>query len=195
MRYGCSSCCLRRIAQDSGKSCKFMLRGSSYCCVISCETSLRNQSSAGCGTHCSGFYLVRAARTAAKLEETTALQPRRTLASTRYFWDQVRLNFLREGTIDPKQEGVELHLVFGEALRETNSSAAVFSGVGADAIQQTHRVSPHVLCPHPAFLPPFCVSGTMKISKLLTGNPNRKFESPSRHQYVLGIISPDKGRA
>ena len=45
--------------------------------------------------------------------------------------DQVRIKFLREGTIDPEQEGVELHPLIGEALRETNSSAAVLSGVSA----------------------------------------------------------------
>jgi hypothetical protein len=45
--------------------------------------------------------------------------------------DQVRLKFFREGIIDPEQEGVKLHPVIGEALRETNSSAAVLSGVGA----------------------------------------------------------------
>ena len=45
--------------------------------------------------------------------------------------DQVRLKFLREGAIDPEQEGVELHPLIGEALRETNSSAAVLSGVSA----------------------------------------------------------------
>ena len=45
--------------------------------------------------------------------------------------DQVRLKFLREGMIDPEQDGVELHPVIGQALRETNSSAAVLSGIGA----------------------------------------------------------------
>ena len=45
--------------------------------------------------------------------------------------DQVRLKFLREGIIDPEQDGIELHPVIGEALRETNSSAAVLSGKGA----------------------------------------------------------------
>lgn len=45
--------------------------------------------------------------------------------------DEVRLKFLREGIIDPEQEGIDLHPVIGEALRETNSSAAVLSGRGA----------------------------------------------------------------
>jgi hypothetical protein len=45
--------------------------------------------------------------------------------------DQVRLKFLREGTIDPEQKGVELHPVIGEALRETNSSTAIVAGVRA----------------------------------------------------------------
>lgn len=45
--------------------------------------------------------------------------------------DQVRLKFLREGILDPDQEGIELHPVIGEALRETNSSAGVLSGRGA----------------------------------------------------------------
>jgi len=45
--------------------------------------------------------------------------------------DQVRLKFLREGIIDPEQEGIALHPVIGEALRDTNSSAAVVSGRGA----------------------------------------------------------------
>jgi hypothetical protein len=45
--------------------------------------------------------------------------------------DQVRLKFLREGAFDPEQEGVQLHPVICEALRETNSSAAVLSGRGA----------------------------------------------------------------
>ena len=45
--------------------------------------------------------------------------------------DEVRLRFLREGTIDPEQEGIELHPLIGAALRETNSSAAVLSGVSA----------------------------------------------------------------
>lgn len=45
--------------------------------------------------------------------------------------EQVRLKFLREGSIDLEEEGIELHPVIGEALRATNSSAAVLSGVGA----------------------------------------------------------------
>jgi hypothetical protein len=44
--------------------------------------------------------------------------------------DEVRLKFLQEGIFDPGQEGIELHPVIGEALSETNSSAAVLSGRG-----------------------------------------------------------------
>jgi hypothetical protein len=45
--------------------------------------------------------------------------------------DQIRFKFLREGIIDPDQEGIELHPVIGQALSETNSSAALLSGKGA----------------------------------------------------------------
>jgi hypothetical protein len=54
--------------------------------------------------------------------------------------DQVRLKFLREGTIDPEQDGVKLHPVIGEALRETNSSAALLSGIGAIATKVKVRL-------------------------------------------------------
>lgn len=42
--------------------------------------------------------------------------------------EQVRLKFFREGMIDPEEEGVRLHPVIAEALRQTNSSAAVLTG-------------------------------------------------------------------
>ena len=43
----------------------------------------------------------------------------------------MRLKFLREGIIDPEQDGVEPHPVIGEVLEATNSAVAVLAGVGS----------------------------------------------------------------
>jgi len=52
---------------------------------------------------------------------------------------EVRLNFLREGSIDPEQQGVELHPAIGDLLRQTNSSRALVLSADSSTVRVNVR--------------------------------------------------------